>query len=119
VKYLGLCENIKVRRAGFAYRGDCHRFLERFSILSPQTFPEFRGEDKVGCKHILKAISSKIEGLSKDEAQLGKTKVFIRKPETFFAIESLREQRMGDFVVCIQRAWRNFVGRKEYVVLQV
>ena len=28
-KYLGLVENIKVRRAGFAYRAEYHRFLER------------------------------------------------------------------------------------------
>ncbi len=34
VKYLGLSENIKVRRAGFAYRAEYHRFLDRFNILS-------------------------------------------------------------------------------------
>lgn len=43
-------ENIKVRRAGFAYRNDFHRFLDRFGILSPTTYPEWRGTDLVsGC----------------------------------------------------------------------
>jgi hypothetical protein len=47
VKYLGLAENIKVRRAGFAYRNDFHRFLDRFAILSSATYPEWRGSDIV------------------------------------------------------------------------
>jgi myosin I len=47
VKYLGLAENIKVRRAGFAYRNDFHRFLDRFGILSAATYPEWHGSDLV------------------------------------------------------------------------
>lgn len=49
VKYLGLAENIKVRRAGFAYRSEFHRFLDRFAILAPSTYPEWRGSDLVRC----------------------------------------------------------------------
>jgi myosin heavy subunit len=33
VKYLGLLENVKVRRAGFAYRQSYERFLHRFDFL--------------------------------------------------------------------------------------
>ena len=39
-KYLGLPENVRVRRAGFAYRTEYHRFLERFKTLSRATYPE-------------------------------------------------------------------------------
>lgn len=117
VKYLGLTENIKVRRAGFAYRAEYHRFLNRFNILCPQTYPEYKGSDRDGCRTILKHIASKIKDL-KDEAQLGSSKVFIRKPETYFAIEKLRETCLGDFVACIQRCWRKYIGRKEYVKMQ-
>lgn len=118
VKYLGLTENIKVRRAGFAYRAEYYRFLERFNLLCKETYPDWKGTDKDGCKQILKAIMTKIPGLSKDEAQLGKSKVFIRKPETYFAIEKLRERRLGDFVVSIQRAWKRYNGRREYIKMQ-
>ncbi len=31
VMYLGLLENVRVRRAGFAYRMDYTRFLKRYS----------------------------------------------------------------------------------------
>ena len=36
--YLGLLENIRVRRAGFAYRAEYHRFLKRFRSLCPDTW---------------------------------------------------------------------------------
>lgn len=128
VKYLGLAENIKVRRAGFAYRADFHRFLERFAVLSRKTYPDWTGSDKDGCKQIVSAILSKSTRLNAQsgldtsiqasEMQLGNRKIFIRKPETYFEIERMREYRMGDFVVCIQRAFRRYIGRKEFVVLQ-
>lgn len=37
VKYLGLMENLRVRRAGFAYRRNYEAFLER-SVLCNQCF---------------------------------------------------------------------------------
>ena len=117
-KYLGLSENIKVRRAGFAYRAEYHRFLERFNVLSKKTYPEWRGSDKSGCKEIIKAVAAQIPGLDQGEVQLGTSKIFIRQPETYFDLERLREVRMGDFVVCIQRAYRRYIHRKAFVVMQ-
>jgi len=117
-KYLGLSENIKVRRAGYAYRAEYHRFLERFNVLSKKTYPEWKGADKAGCKEILKAIAAQIPALDKNEVQFGTSKIFIRQPETYFDIERLREVRMGDFVVCIQRAYRRYLNRKEFVQMQ-
>ncbi len=118
VQYLGLLENIKVRRAGFAYRAEYHRFLSRFGILSSATYPEWKGTDKDGCRKILAAVAKLIPGLDKEEAQLGKTKIFVRQPESYFAIERLREARLGDFVAAIQRAWRRYKSTKDFVVMQ-
>jgi hypothetical protein len=44
--------------------------------------------------------------------------VFIRKPETFFALEQLREQAITGFVERIQRAYRRYVSRRHFVVLR-
>lgn len=120
-KYLGLVENIKVRRAGFAYRAEYHRFLERFSILSPATYPDWRGSDKDGCKQILKTIAqeNRLPVLSsKGEVQLGKSKIFVRQPETYFELERLRELQLGLFVVRIQKVWRQYHSSKGYVMMQ-
>ncbi|KAJ6503228.1 P-loop containing nucleoside triphosphate hydrolase protein [Mycena vitilis] len=58
VKYLGLQENIRVRRAGFAYRNTFEKMVERFYLLSPQTSYAgeytWHGDAKSGCEQILK-----------------------------------------------------------------
>jgi myosin-1 len=135
VQYLGLPENIRVRRAGFAYRGEYHRFLERFRILSKETWDSARNRkknkngsskssgnsspksDRLGCKSICQAASKKISTLTKQECQFGTTKLFIKQPETFFALEKLRSERVGAVVAGIQRAWRRFMSRIKFVKL--
>lgn len=39
VAYLGLLENVRVRRAGFAYRQPYDRFLQRYGPRSPDDSP--------------------------------------------------------------------------------
>jgi len=40
VRYLGLLENIRVRRAGFVFRQTLPRFLHRYKCLSSVTYPQ-------------------------------------------------------------------------------
>lgn len=56
VQYLGLKENIRVRRAGFAYRQVFERFVRRFAILTNETWPEWRGDPQEGCKILLDKV---------------------------------------------------------------
>ena len=81
IKYLGLQENIRVRRAGFAYRNTFEKMVERFYLLSPNTSYAgeytWQGGAKSGCEKILTDT-----GISKDEWQMGVTKAFIKNPET-------------------------------------
>lgn len=81
IKYLGLQENIRVRRAGFAYRNTFEKMVERFYLLSPSTSYAgeytWQGDAKSGCEKILTDT-----GISKDEWQMGVTKAFIKNPET-------------------------------------
>jgi myosin-1 len=118
-KYLGLLENIKVRRAGYAYRAEFFRFLERFKLLSRETYPAWNGSDKAGAKAICKSVQKTMPSLNKDEVQFGKTKIFIRQPETYFELEKLREDAIGAFVAVIQKAWRKFMNRRQFVKLRL
>lgn len=81
IKYLGLQENIRVRRAGFAYRNTFEKMVERFYLLSPNTSYAgeytWQGDAQSGCAQILKDT-----GIAKDEWQMGTTKAFIKNPET-------------------------------------
>jgi myosin I len=56
--------------------------------------------------------------LTAEEAQFGRGKIFIKKPETYFALETLREERISWYVIRIQRAWKRFSSRKHLIALQ-
>ncbi|KAG1885548.1 P-loop containing nucleoside triphosphate hydrolase protein [Suillus subluteus] len=107
IKYLGLQENIRVRRAGFAYRNTFEKMVERFYLLSPSTSYAgeytWQGDAKSGCEQILKDT-----GIAKDEWQMGVTKAFIKNPETLFALETMRDRYWHNMAARIQRAWRNY-----------
>lgn len=107
IKYLGLQENVRVRRAGFAYRNTFEKMVERFYLLSPSTSYAgeytWQGDAKSGCEQILKDT-----GIAKDEWQMGVTKAFIKNPETLFALETMRDRYWHNMAARIQRAWRNY-----------
>lgn len=56
VRYLGLMENIRVRRAGYAFRLEYERFLERFKMLSKLTWPKYRGGARDGVKQVCERL---------------------------------------------------------------
>ncbi|KAF9469833.1 microfilament motor [Collybia nuda] len=111
IKYLGLQENIRVRRAGFAYRNTFEKMVERFYLLSPKTSYAgeyiWHGDAKSGCEQMLKDT-----GIAKDEWQMGVTKAFIKNPETLFALETMRDRYWHNMAARIQRAFRNYMRYK-------
>lgn len=106
IKYLGLQENVRIRRAGFAYRQSFEKFVERFYLLSPKTSYAgdytWTGDARTGTLQILKDTS-----IPKDEWQMGVSKAFIKTPETLFALETMRDRYWHNMAIRIQRAWRN------------
>lgn len=109
VEYLGLRENISVRRAGFAYRRVFKKFLHRYAILTRESWPAWRGKEEDGVRHVLSASGLK-EG---HEFQLGKSKVFIKNPESLFHLEELREQHFDKHARVIQVAFKRHFARKQ------
>ncbi|RMJ25588.1 hypothetical protein PHISP_03557 [Aspergillus sp. HF37] len=108
IKYLGLQENVRIRRAGFAYRQTFDKFVERFYLLSPKTSYAgdytWTGDVESGARQILKDTSIPLE-----EYQMGITKVFVKTPETLFALEAMRDRYWHSMATRIQRAWRNYL----------
>jgi len=121
-RYLGLLENVKVRRAGFALRIEFHRFIHRFKVLAAgQIDPRVlaTGTDYDIAYAILDAAAYQVEELKKQgEAQLGRTKVFIKSPETFAALQDMRKKLVSEQVMKIQNVWRKFSNRRELVDLR-
>ncbi|KDN41276.1 hypothetical protein RSAG8_07545, partial [Rhizoctonia solani AG-8 WAC10335] len=118
IKYLGLQENIRVRRAGFAYRNTFEKMVERFYLLSPSTSYAgeytWTGDSRSGCEKILTDV-----GIAKEEWQMGVTKAFIKNPETLFALETMRDRYWHNMAARIQRAWRNYMRYKNEAAARI
>jgi len=91
VKYLGLLENVKVRSAGYAYRQFFSLFYNRYKDLPDQPPTAV---DVEGCKQIIEFVLTKDKTVERDEFGIGKTKLFVKSPETIWKIEVLLEKKM-------------------------
>lgn len=109
IKYLGLQENVRIRRAGFAYRQSFEKFVDRFFLLSPATSYAgeytWTGSYEAAVKQILKDTS-----IPQEEWQLGVSKAFIKSPETLFALEHMRDRYWHNMATRIQRMWRAYLA---------
>lgn len=113
VKYLGLMENLRVRRAGFAYRRRYETFLQRYKSLCPDTWPTWNGRLVDGVSTLVKHI-----GYKPEEYKLGRTKIFIRFPKTLFATEDALEVRKHSLATKLQSSWKGYSQKTKYRKMQ-
>uniref|UniRef100_A0A674K0N6 Myosin IG n=1 Tax=Terrapene triunguis TaxID=2587831 RepID=A0A674K0N6_9SAUR len=107
VEYLGLLENVRVRRAGFAYRQPYDRFLLRYKMTCEYTWPN----------HLMPTDQEATRALIdqhgfQDDVAYGHTKIFIRMPQTLFCLEQERAQLIPIIVLLLQKAWRGALARR-------
>ncbi|KAF2869396.1 P-loop containing nucleoside triphosphate hydrolase protein [Massariosphaeria phaeospora] len=118
IKYLGLQENVRIRRAGFASRQTFDKFVERFFLLSPKLSYAgeytWKGDYQTGTKQILKDAN-----IPAEEWQMGISKVFIKTPETLFALETMRDRYWHNMAIRIQRAWRNYLRYRTECAIRI
>ncbi|CAB4016632.1 unconventional myosin-Ia-like isoform X5, partial [Paramuricea clavata] len=113
VRYLGLLENVRVRRAGYCYRQEYAVALERYKSLCPKTWPKWDRDPKQGLGEILKFLKIKTS-----EYDYGRTKLFIRNPQTLFALEDRREEKLEDLAVIIQKRYKGFRERRKFLKMK-
>uniref|UniRef100_A0A672Z6R2 Myosin Ic, paralog b n=1 Tax=Sphaeramia orbicularis TaxID=375764 RepID=A0A672Z6R2_9TELE len=113
VKYLGLMENLRVRRAGFAYRRRYEVFLQRYKSLCPDTWPNWQGKLADGVAILVKHL-----GYKPEEYKLGRSKIFIRFPKTLFATEDALETRKHSLATKLQAGWRGYSQRSKFQKLK-
>ena len=53
-----------------------------------------------------------------DQWQLGKTKVFIKNPESLFLLEEVRERKFDTYARKIQTAYRKWKAQQYYEILK-
>lgn len=109
VKYLGLMENLRVRRAGFAYRRRFEAFLQRYKPLCPETWPNWHGPLADGVSTLVNHL-----GYKPEEYKLGRSKIFIQFPKTLFNTEDALEAKKPEIVLTLQTSWRGYRERAKY-----
>ncbi|XP_040006603.1 unconventional myosin-Ic isoform X2 [Xiphias gladius] len=109
VKYLGLVENLRVRRAGFAYRRCFEAFLQRYKPLCPETWPNWHGRLVDGVSTLVNHL-----GYKPEEYKLGRSKIFLRFPKTLFTTEDALEAKKPEIALTLQTSWRGYRERAKY-----
>ncbi|XP_053711307.1 unconventional myosin-Ih isoform X1 [Synchiropus splendidus] len=109
VKYLGLMEHLRVRRAGFAYRRRYEFFLQRYKPLCPDTWPNWKGTAAEGVKCLIKHL-----GYKPDEYKMGRTKIFIRHPRTLFATEDAFQVCKHQLATRIQAKYKGYRVKEDF-----
>lgn len=110
VEYLGLKENIKVKRAGFAYRRPFNKFLHRYAILTKETFPSWHGDPIQGIHFIMKKIN-----MDPAQYQIGRTKIFVKDPESLYMLEECRERKFDHYARIIQMNFKKYFSKQVFL----
>ncbi|XP_060909740.1 unconventional myosin-Ib isoform X1 [Labrus mixtus] len=112
-RYLGLMENVRVRRAGYAFRQAYEPCLERYKMLCKRTWPHWRGPAREGVEVLMADLQAPTE-----EYSYGRSKIFIRNPRTLFFLEERRRQCLQDLATLIQKIYRGWKCRSHFLLLK-
>merc|ERR1739838_557579 len=111
VAYLGLVENICVRKAGFAIRQPYDRFLARYKMINQKTWPNHRMRSD---RDAVKAINDSIGIKEGNDLEYGRTKLFIRSAQTLNQLEVKRTETANTLIIFLQKHWRGTLQRIRY-----
>ncbi|XP_061674276.1 unconventional myosin-Ih [Syngnathoides biaculeatus] len=109
IKYLGLMQHLRVRRAGFAYRRKYEVFLQRYKALCPATWPHWRGDAADGVLMLVQHL-----GYFPNEYKMGRTKIFIRHPRTLYATEDAFEKCKHQLATRLQAKYKGYRAKGEF-----
>lgn len=106
-RYLNLVETVRVRRAGFCNRQPFDRFLDRYKMISPKTWPIWNGSASDGVAKVIQELK-----IDSAEYRMGKTKLFVKSAKTLFQIERARHNLLPTVAVEMQALYRGWQTRK-------
>ncbi|XP_046908085.1 unconventional myosin-VIIa-like [Hypomesus transpacificus] len=110
LRYSGMMETIRIRRAGYPIRYTFAEFVDRYRVLMPGLKPAYKQEDLRGtCQRIMEAVLGR-----EDDWQIGKTKTFL-KDHHDMQLEIQRDKVITDKVILIQKAVRGVKDRANFL----
>jgi myosin I len=101
---------VSLWRNGFYFNFSHIKFLNRYKILSPYTWPHFNSNSVVeSIAQIIRSVP-----LPAAEFGIGLTKVFIRSPRTLYELNEFRNLRLNSLATLIQKTFRRYSQRIHY-----
>ncbi|KAJ1075187.1 hypothetical protein K5549_006549 [Capra hircus] len=106
LRYSGMMETIRIRRAGYPIRYSFVEFVERYRVLLPGVKPAYKQDDLRGtCQRMAEAVLG-----THDDWQMGKTKIFLKDHHDML-LEVERDKAITDRVILLQKVIRGFKDR--------
>ncbi|XP_076700062.1 unconventional myosin-VIIa isoform X3 [Callospermophilus lateralis] len=113
LRYSGMMETIRIRRAGYPIRYSFVEFVERYRVLLPGVKPAYKQGDLRGtCQRIAEAVLG-----THDDWQIGKTKIFLKDHHDML-LEVERDKAITDRVILLQKIIRGFKDRSNFLKLK-
>uniref|UniRef100_A0A8C5RI41 Myosin VIIA n=1 Tax=Laticauda laticaudata TaxID=8630 RepID=A0A8C5RI41_LATLA len=110
LRYSGMMETIRIRRAGYPIRYTFVEFVDRYRVLMPGVKPAYKQGDLHGtCQRIAEAVLGK-----DDDWQIGKTKIFLKDHHDML-LEIERDKAITNKVILIQKVVRGFKDRSHFL----
>ncbi|GIY10789.1 unconventional myosin-Ib [Caerostris darwini] len=113
VRYLGLMENVRMRKSGYAHRQDYESFLQRYKMLSPNTWPTWSGLPVEGVTNLLR-----FSPVHNSDYCFGRTKIFLKHSKTLYELERFRQESLHDLATLIQKVFRGWVHRRMFLQMR-
>ncbi|CAN7975068.1 unnamed protein product [Ixodes persulcatus] len=111
LRYSGMMETIRIRRAGYPIRHTFREFVERYRFLIPGVGPVH----KVDCRAATARITAAV--LGKADFQMGKTKVFLKDAHDLF-LEQERDRVLTRKILILQKAIRGWYYRRRFLKMR-
>ncbi|KAJ0182072.1 hypothetical protein K1T71_002794 [Dendrolimus kikuchii] len=111
LRYSGMMETIRIRRAGYPIRHSFKEFVERYRFLISGVPPAHKTE----CKAATSKICAQV--LGKSDYQLGHTKVFLKDAHDLF-LEQERDRVLTRKILILQRSIRGWVYRRRFLKMR-
>ncbi|KAK9973280.1 hypothetical protein ABG768_024020 [Culter alburnus] len=109
LRYSGMMETIRIRKAGYPIRHTFDEFLERYRVLLRSSVCDPKTESAKKCSE---SICENV--LNEDDWKIGKTKVFLKDFHDT-VLELARDKALNEKALLIQKVLRGYKYRKAFL----
>ncbi|XP_066519124.1 unconventional myosin-VIIb [Hoplias malabaricus] len=110
LRYSGMMETIRIRKAGYPIRHTFQEFLDRYRVLLNSTICDPKSESAKACSEsICENVFS-----AEDDWKIGKSKVFLKDYHDTM-LELKRDKALNEKALIIQKVLRGYKHRKQFL----